>query len=74
MEQAIGEIIQGRPFDQVRIKRFKAIKIYMMYNQYYCLAEINDVEFLDTKCCVEMADKFAPPYKMSTLLRELHNI
>jgi len=65
------ELGQGRQSGRARIKWFKAVTKHMNYNHYYCLAEMKGVQFLDLTFQVEMVDKSPPPYKKSSLLREL---
>jgi len=65
------ELIQGRSSSLARIKWFKVMKKHMTYSHYYCLSEVQGMEFLDIKTKVEMVDKSLLPYKKTSLLRVL---
>jgi hypothetical protein len=69
------ELLYGNNSNPSKIEFFKTIKAHMNYNHAYRQLDIKGVKFLDYTFRVEKKDKAEkPPYKKSTLRRELLNL
>ncbi len=68
------ELFHGNVTNAEKIRWCKKLKLHMNFNHNYSTFDLPGVSNLNWPSCVKMADKSKPPYKKTTLRKELLNM